>query len=152
MALFKLDDKSAAVEASVDEAFYNAHKHLIKDDELIVVQGTLQPDRFAGGFRFKIAQIWDLESARCRFGKYLRMAVNGSSPDIGRLLRDFPARREQSEQGERVLGLPLRLSIFREGATADLQLGEAARIYPTDAALASAMAQADKGLAQIVYE
>jgi DNA polymerase III subunit alpha len=152
VALFKLDDKSAAVEASVDEAFYNAHKHLIKDDELIVVQGTLQPDRFAGGFRFKIAQIWDLESARCRFGKYLRMAVNGSSPDIGRLLRDFPARREQSEQGERVLGLPLRLSIFREGATADLQLGEAARIYPTDAALASAMAQADKGLAQIVYE
>ena len=49
-------------------------------------------------------------------------------------------------------GLPLRLSIFRDGATADLQLGDAARIYPTDAALASAIAQADKGLAQIVYD
>ena len=152
VAIFKLDDKSAAIEASVDEAFYNAHKSLIKDDELVVVQGTLQPDRFAGGFRFKVAQIWDLESARCRFGKYLRMAVNGKAPDIGRLLRDFPARREQTDQGERVRGLPLRLSIFRDGATADLQLGDAARIYPTDAALASAIAQADKGLAQIVYD
>lgn len=49
-------------------------------------------------------------------------------------------------------GLQLRLSVFREGASADLQLGDAARIYPSDAALASAMAQSDKGLAQIVYE
>jgi DNA polymerase-3 subunit alpha len=31
-------------------------------------------------------------------------------------------------------------------------LGDAARIFPSDAALASAMAQADKGRAQIVYE
>jgi DNA polymerase-3 subunit alpha len=152
VALFKLDDKSGAIEASVDENFYNAHRHLIKDDELVIAQGTLQPDRFAGGFRFKIAQLWDLESARCRFGKYLRMAVNGKAPDVARLVREFPARRQETEDGERVTGLSVRLSVFREGATADLQLGDAARIYPSDAALASAMAQADKGLAQIVYE
>ncbi len=152
VALFKLDDKSGAIEASVDENFYNAHRHLIKDDELVIAQGTLQPDRFAGGFRFKIAQLWDLESARCRFGKYLRMAVNGKAPDVARLVREFPARRQETEDGERITGLSVRLSVFREGATADLQLGDAARIYPSDAALASAMAQADKGLAQIVYE
>jgi DNA polymerase-3 subunit alpha len=38
------------------------------------------------------------------------------------------------------------------GATAELQLGEAAKFFPTDAALASWMAQADRGLVQIVYE
>ena len=152
LVLFKLDDKSAAVEATVDENLYNANRHLLKDDELVVVQGLLQPDRFSGGFRFKVGQIWDLETARCRFGKYLRLAVNGTAPDIARLVREFPARRQQTEQGERVQGLQLRLSVFREGASADLQLGDAARIYPSDAALASAMAQSDKGLAQIVYE
>jgi DNA polymerase-3 subunit alpha len=46
----------------------------------------------------------------------------------------------------------VRLSLRREGATAELHLGEAARFFPTDAALASWMAQADKGLAKIVYE
>ena len=152
IVIFKLDDKSAAVEATVDEALYNLNRHLFKDDELVVVQGLLQPDRFSGGFRFKVAQVWDLESARCRFGKYLHLAINGSDPDIARLVREFPARRQQSEEGERVQGLPLRLSVFRNGASAELQLGEAARIYPSDAALASAMAQADKGRAQIVYE
>jgi DNA polymerase-3 subunit alpha len=148
----RLDDKSAMIEATVDEAFYNANRKLLEEDQLIIVQGTIQPDRFAGGLRLKIGQLWDLEQARCRFGKYLRMAINGTAPDIGRLLREFPARREQTGQGERVIGLPLRLSVFRDGATADLQLGENARIYPSDAALATALAQADKGLAQIVYD
>ena len=74
-----------------------------------------------------MAQVWDLESARCRFGKYLHLAINGSDPDIARLVREFPARRQQSEEGERVQGLPLRLSVFRNGASAELQLGEAAR-------------------------
>ena len=45
-----------------------------------------------------------------------------------------------------------RLLVQRQEAVAELQLGEAARFYPSDAALASWMAQADQGLAQIVYD
>ena len=80
------------------------------------------------------------------------MAVNGKAPDIQRLVRDFPARREMTEQGELVRGLPVRLALRREAATAELQLGEDAKFFPSDAALASWMAQADQGQAQIVYE
>ena len=40
----------------------------------------------------------------------------------------------------------------RDSATAEIHLGDAAKFFPTDAALASWMAQADKGLAKIVYE
>jgi DNA polymerase-3 subunit alpha len=38
------------------------------------------------------------------------------------------------------------------GARAELALGESAKFFPTDAALASWMAQADQGQAQIVYD
>jgi DNA polymerase-3 subunit alpha len=48
--------------------------------------------------------------------------------------------------------LPVRLALLRDAATAELQLGEAARFFPSDAALASWMAQAEGGQAQIVYE
>jgi DNA polymerase-3 subunit alpha len=99
-----------------------------------------------------IQQVWDLASARCRFGKYLRVAVNGKAPYIQRLLRDFPPQRQESEVGELVRGLPVRLALLRESATAELQLGEAARFFPSDAALASWMAQAEGGQVQIVYE
>ncbi len=150
--IFKLDDKTDTLEASVDEATYNAHRNLLKDDELVIVQGTLQGASERFGRRFKVTQLWDLETARCKFGKYLRVAVNGAAPDISRMVRDFPPRREMSEQGELSRGLPVRLSLKRDEASAEIALGDAAKFFPTDAALASWMAQADKGLASIVYE
>lgn len=152
LALFKLDDHSEMIEASADESVFGPHRHWLKEDELVVVMAKPQPDRFSGGLRLSVTQIWDLATARCRFGKYLKVAVNGKAPDIGRLVRDFPPRREVSEQGELVRGLPVRLLVQREQAVAELQLGEEAKFYPSDAALASWMAQADQGVAQVVYE
>jgi DNA polymerase-3 subunit alpha len=152
LALFKLDDKTDVIEAAADESVFSPHRAWFKDDELIVVQAKLQPDRFSGGFRLNVQQIWDLATARCRFGKYLKVAVNGTAPDIQRLVRDFPPKKEMTEQGELVRGLPVRLEVLRETARAELQLGEQAKFFPTDAALASWMAQAYQGQAQIVYE
>ncbi|MBI2771465.1 MAG: DNA polymerase III subunit alpha [Burkholderiales bacterium] len=152
LALFKLDDKSGTIEATADEGVINAHRHLLKDDELVIVMAKLQPDRFSGGFRLSVNQVWDLATARCRFGKYLKVAVNGRAPDIQRLVRDFPPRREVSEQGELVRGLNVRLALRRDAAVAEVQLGEEAKFFPSDAALASWMAQADRGAAEIVYD
>jgi DNA polymerase-3 subunit alpha len=156
LALFKLDDKSGFIEARADEALINAHKDLLKDDQLIIVMGKLMPDRFTGGMQLNVNQIWDLDQARCRFGKFLRVAVNGHVPDVARLLQEFPARSEQTEQGELVRGLGIRLQVTRQGdglgARAELQLSDAMRFYPTDAALAQWRAQSDEGQAAIVYE
>ena len=156
VAIFKLDDKSGVMEATADEGLITSAKGALKDDELIVVMAKMQMDRFSGGFRLKIEQIWDLGAARCRFGKFLRVAVNGRAPEIERMVRDFPPLREQTEHGELVKGLPVRLTLERRsaevGARAELALGERSRFFPSDAALASWMAQADQGQAQIVYD
>jgi DNA polymerase-3 subunit alpha len=156
MALFKLDDKSAMMEATADEAMINANRHLFKDDELIIVMAKMQVDRFAGGYRLAIQQVWDLPSARCRFGKYLRVAVNGRAPEVAKLVKAFPPQREITEQGELLRGLPVRLKLERKAnnvaASAELLLGEQAKFFPSDAALSSWIAQADQGKAEIVYE
>ena len=152
LAIFKLDDKSAVIEATADEATINTYRNTLKDDELVIVMGKATPDRFSGGLRFSITQVWDLGQARCRFGKYLRVLVNGTAPDIARLLRDHPAKVEHSEQGELVRGMGVRLRLLRAGAKAEVQLGDNAKFFPSDAALASWMAQAHQGQAQIVYE
>ncbi|MEP6826198.1 MAG: DNA polymerase III subunit alpha, partial [Ramlibacter sp.] len=75
LALFKLDDKSGTIDARADEALINANRNLLKEDELVIVMGKLQPDRFSGGLQLTVSQVWDLATARCRFGKYLRVAV-----------------------------------------------------------------------------
>jgi DNA polymerase-3 subunit alpha len=152
LAIFKLDDKSGGIDATADETLFNANRNVLKDDELVIVSGRLQPGR--GGFeaRFQVQQVWDLAAARCRFGKFLRVAVNGKAPDIARLVKDFPPRTEQSEHGETQQGLGVRLSMARGGAQVELQLGERAKFFPTDAALASWMAQAEAGKAAVIYD
>ena len=156
LGLFKFDDKSAVLDARADEALMNANKHLFKDDELVIIMAKAMPDRFSGGLQLNVSQIWSLEAARCRFGKYLRVAVNGRAPDVQRLVAEHPPKKELTEQGELLRGLGVRLSLRREGtgiaAAAELQLGDDAKFYPSDAALAGWMAQADQGRAMIVYE
>ena len=101
-------------------------------------------------------QIWDLPTARCRFGKYLNVAVNGRAPEIARLVKEFPAQRIVTDEGELLRGLPVRLSLSRQAdgvsAEAQVQLGDQARFFPSDAALASWIAQADGGKAVIAYD
>ena len=160
VVIFKLDDKTDTLEATVDEATYNANRNVLKDDELVIVQGTLQGASERFGRRFKVTQVWDLEAARCKFGKYLRVSVNGVAPDVARLVKDFPPRREMTGQGELQRSLPVRISLKRHAdfdnapfeITGELALGEQARFFPTNAALASWMAQADAGAAHIVYD
>jgi DNA polymerase-3 subunit alpha len=152
VAIFKLDDNSEPIEAVVNEDVLNANKELLKDDELIIVQGKVQPDRFSGGVRLNVTQVWDLAAARCRFGKYLRVEVNGSVPPVAEVLRDFPSRRIATEQGELARGLTVRLRLLRERASAELDLGESARFYPTDAALDRWRAGAHQGRATVIYD
>ena len=161
LGLFKLDDKSGTIDARVDEALLTQHRALLVDDELIVAMGKAQPDRFSGGMQFTVQQIWSLAQARCRFGKYLRVQVADKAPEVGRLLQEFAPQTTTSEQGDLVRGLPVRLLVQRSmqldgercaAAIAELALGESARFFPSDAALASWRAQAKQGLAEIVYE
>lgn len=137
VAIFKLDDKSEPIEAVASEDLLTAHKDLFKDDELLIVQGKVQPDRFSGGLRLNVTAVWDLAGARCRFGKYLRFPVQGpqASAGMAELLRDFPQRRVKSEQGELLQGLGLRLVVQRELASAEIDLGEDGRFFPSDEAI-----------------
>ncbi len=152
VAIFKLDDKTEALEAVANEELLNANRELLKDDELVIVQGKVQPDRFSGGLRLNVMQVWDLAAARCRFGKYLRVDVNGSVPPVAEVLRDFPSRRVRTEEGESTQGLTVRLNLHRALASGELDLGEAARFYPCDEALERWRSGASQGRAVVVYE
>ncbi|NML14161.1 DNA polymerase III subunit alpha [Azohydromonas caseinilytica] len=150
VGIFKLDDRSGFIEAVADERLLDANKELLRDDELVIVQGKAQPDRFSGGLRLNVQQVWDLAAARCRFARYLRVPVNGTTPPVEEVLRDFPARRLEDEAGEHLQGLTVRLLLQREGAQAELDLGDAARFYPSDEALAC-WSRGTHGLSRLVY-
>ena len=75
VAIFQLDDQSETIEAVANDDLIEAHKALLVDDQLLIVQGKVQPDRFSGGLRLNVMQIWDLAAARARYGRFRAMAL-----------------------------------------------------------------------------
>jgi DNA polymerase-3 subunit alpha len=152
VVIFRIDDGSEAVEAVASEDIFEDRRELAQEDQLIVVQGKLQPDRFSGGLRLNVNQVWDLPAARARFGRYMAVEVNGGLPPVADVLRLWPARRVESEHGEAVHGLAVRLRLHRGDVTAELDLGDDARFWPSDEALGRWRSIAHRGVATIVYE
>ena len=149
--IFKLDDRSDVIEAVASEELFEANRELLREDELLIVQGRVKLDRFSGGLRLDVAQVWDLAGARARFGRYLAVAVNGIPLPLNDVLRQWPARKLHTEQGDLHQGLGVRLQLRRADAMADLDLGEQARFWPCDEALARWRSVAHDGQASIVY-
>jgi DNA polymerase-3 subunit alpha len=151
IGIFRLDDGSDSIEAVVGKELLEAARERLHDDALVIASARVQSDRFGGGLRLNIQQLWDLPAARARFGKHLAVKVNGRDVPVRELVRRWPAKRIESEHGELVQGLAVRLAIERE-AVATVDLGEAARMWPSDEALAAWRAAADAGAAAVVYE
>jgi DNA polymerase-3 subunit alpha len=151
-AIFRLDDGSEHIEAVAADELYDAQRERLREDELVVIQGKVQPDRFSGGLRLQVGSVWDLPSARARFGRWLQVDVNGKAPPVADVLRTWPARRIETEQGESRQGLTIRLHLDREAAEATIDLGDDARFWPSDEALARWRTLAHEGRAAVVYE
>jgi DNA polymerase-3 subunit alpha len=110
----------------------------------------VQPDRFSGGLRLDVAQVWDLAAARARFGRYLAVAVDGAA------CRRWPSC---CASGRRASCTPSTASSSRAWACgcscnapslAELDLGDEARFWPSDEALARWRSLAARG--EVVYE
>jgi DNA polymerase-3 subunit alpha len=151
-AIFRLDDGSEYIEAVAQEELYDANRERLREDELVVIQGKVQNDRFTGGLRLSVNSVWDLPAARARFGRFLSVAVNGKPPPVADVIRTWPPKKIDTDQGELVQGLPIRLRLERERAEAVLDLGEAARFWPSDEALARWRTLAHEGRAAVVYD
>ncbi len=144
LCLFKLDDKSATLEASVDEATLAAAKDVLKDDEFVVLQGKVQHDHFSGGLRIKATQVWSLADARSRLARYWQVQAPAHielAPAIARLLQTYPAPLEVGQDGSTLArGLRLRIVVQCQGADGqaevELDFGPEHVFYPSDAALA----------------
>ncbi len=150
--IFRLDDGSETIEAVVSEDSLGARQELLREDELIIVQGKVQPDRFAGGLRLNVGQVWDLATARTRLGRYLSVEVRHVLPPVAELVRLSPARPADAPGDEARQGLPVRLRVQRPQFAAEIDLGDDGRIWPSDEALERWRAAAHEQRAGVVYE
>ena len=145
VAIVTLEDRSGTLETVVNERLLDTVRALLTDDELLVMQGRAQADRFSGGLRFNVDAVWTLEQTRARLGRRIRVRINGL-PDASPLL-EVVRNHAAADEG----GLPLDIELERSGAQATLRLDHM-RLRPGDDTLAALREIAHEGRVQIVYE
>jgi len=150
--IFRLDDGSEALEAVAPDELFESRRELMAEDQLLVVQGKVQTDRFSGGLRLNVLQAWDLPAARARFGRHLQVVVGQAAPPVADVLKLWPARQLEGEHGSLVQGLAVRLVLRRAQAVAEIDLGDDARFWPCDEALGRWRSLAHEAAASVVYE
>jgi DNA polymerase-3 subunit alpha len=117
-----LDDGTAQVEVSVFNELFEKHRDKLKEDALLIVQGKVQRDDFAGGMRVTAEELYDLPGLRARYAARLRLEMNGKAD--ARQLMDLlaPYRSDGA--------CPVFVHYETGGAACDVALGDAWRVRP----------------------
>lgn len=76
IAIFSLDDGSSQIEVVCFSECYQKHRSLLTADQLVVVEGDVNLDEFNNTARIIGREIYQLDEARGRFAKYLRIKIN----------------------------------------------------------------------------
>jgi DNA polymerase-3 subunit alpha len=87
MAIVVLDDGTARVELPVFNELFEQHRAWLKEDQLLIVEGKATFDNFSQGLRLTADRLYDLNSARNRFARSMRLYCNGQSS--GQKLREM---------------------------------------------------------------
>jgi DNA polymerase-3 subunit alpha len=152
--IFLLDDGSTSVEITCDDLVFNKYKNLIKEDQLVVASVKVQNDRRNAGVRMSLIEAMDLPSARCHFGKYLKISMTETTFDVV----EFFKRQEHQKATltsttptvSNLLGV--RLAIQLNQGEVELQLGGKAKIYPSEENLANLKLNIRATDSRIIYD
>jgi DNA polymerase-3 subunit alpha len=126
-----LDDRTGRVEVTLFNDSYEQFRHLLTKDAVLVVQGEVSFDEYAGGLKMVARQMYSLAEARANYSKGLEIRLDASRlpgkfpQDLRDLLGAFRADKDKP-------GAAVRLRYRRPDAEAAFALGEAWRVSPAD--------------------
>ena len=85
MAIVMIDDGTAQVEVSIFSEAFEAKRELIKEDQILIVEGKASYDDFSGGTRVVAENLYDIAGARAKFARALEFYCDSAS-NVERLM------------------------------------------------------------------
>ena len=150
--IFLLDDGTGSIEITCDDLIFSKYKNLIKEDQLVVANVKVQNDRRNGNLRISLIEAMDLPSARCHFGKYLKISVTQTSTELFDFFKLQENQKITMSTSPVSNHLAVRFLLQLNRGEVELQLGGKAKIYPSDEVLASLRLNTRANDSRIVYE
>ncbi|GAP66527.1 DNA-directed DNA polymerase III PolC [Mizugakiibacter sediminis] len=121
MAFVQIEDGSGRIEVSFFREACQEYGPLLTRDALLVIEGGLSIDEFAGGFQLRARRVWSLGEACERHARLLRVTLNGVGPGFAETLKQALAAYRGGQT-------PLRLAYANTRGRAELELGDAWRV------------------------
>ncbi|MCS6209684.1 DNA polymerase III subunit alpha [Shewanella baltica] len=127
MGLLTLDDKSARLEIMLFTEAFEKFNHLLEKDRILICEGEVSYDDFAGGNRMTARNIIDISEARSHFAKALEIDMDGSE-----LTPSALDTFEQALSPWRNGAVPVVINYTQAQAKGQFRLADAWRVNPTD--------------------
>jgi len=123
-----LDDRTGRMEVTVYSEVYEQYRDALAKDSLLVVEGGLAMNDFAGAMSLTAEKLYTIEQARAHFSKHVLIEYPSQgtpssvwAEELAELLKPF--------QGG---SCPIFIDYRNQKASSLLQLGESWRIHPGD--------------------
>ncbi|WP_421172799.1 DNA polymerase III subunit alpha [Aeromonas sp. 601115] len=127
MGIFTLDDRSGRLDVTLFSEALEKYEELMQKDRILVVSGQVSFDDFSGGLKMSAREILDINDARERFARAIRISLDEQRIDD----RFFPRLCEILEPA-RAGVCPVQVNYRRPGSRVRLTLGTEWRVTPTD--------------------
>jgi DNA polymerase III subunit alpha len=129
MAIVTLDDAVARVDVVVGGDLLVESAHLIKEDQVLVIEGRISHDDFSGGNRVNANKVFDLPTARSTYASMLKIACNGQSDaaKLTSILRPYC----KNENTDKKL-CPIKIEYHNATSQVGLMLGDDWRVELQD--------------------
>ncbi|MFQ2524047.1 DNA polymerase III subunit alpha [Aeromonas caviae] len=127
MGIFTLDDRSGRLDVTLFSEALEKYEELMQKDRILVVSGQVSFDDFSGGLKMSARELLDINDARERFARAIRISLDEQRIDE----RFFPRLCEILEPA-RAGVCPVQVNYRRPGSRVRLTLGTEWRVTPTD--------------------
>ncbi len=135
MAFVTLDDGEGRIEAAVFSEMFDAQRHKLRMDELLLVEGKVSRDEFRDALKLGVDRLMTFNEARAQWAKALWLDLRGLDlrtlggvRRIYDLLQPFAQLAEAS--ATTVRGCPVSLTYSNGLAEAVLEVGDSLRVRP----------------------
>ena len=128
IAIVTLDDGEGRLDMIVGSKLLSTVYPLIKDDQLLIVEGKVSPDEFTGGNRVSAVNIFDLLTVQSRKTKQIKINVgeNLNPEQLKLLLKPYSNGAYPKEIGR----CPVVIEYQNQDGSAEIKLGDNWAVAP----------------------
>ncbi len=131
MAFITLEDSSGRAELIVFSDVYEAQKDILVKDAIVLVEGEASLDEYTGGVKLNVRRALTIETMRATYAKRVCLRLEASRVDEKLVFGLRVALEPFCTSGT----CPVQIYYQRPDSAAEIVLGQAWRVSPTDALL-----------------